>query len=534
MSAGTWIARPVHHVLIAAYPVLYLLSNNLSEVDPGEGLAPTAIAVGAALALFVVLRLARVSARRAALVVSIGAVVFLTYGHAARAMEPLRISGWVPLVGWLLIGALLIVAVRVTRSDLHGLTALLNVASAGLIGFALVTILSQLPTTSGLYVGGQRLPIGGQSAGPTPDPSAGQTGATRDIYYLMVEDYGAPRQLSEYWDVPGSGFFDWLAGEGFSVLRDTRSNYGRTPLSVASSMNMTYLDALAAELGPDEPDQGPLGDMVKDSEATAFLKARGYSYVLLGSQYFLTAKSPVADVNPTFAQTSDFIAVLTESTILPSLANLLGFEDDLSDRRRIYDAAVWGLETFPELTELPGPKFVFMHLYLPHSPWVVDEDGAYVTEEMDGERSTTERYRAQWGFVDREMRRLIEGLLDQPEESRPIIILTTDEGPSPGGMPRVEGNIDWTTATDAQLDQKLGIFTAYYLPGVSDDCLYPGMSSVNTFRLVFDLYFDAGLTLLPDRSYMHRDRKHPYDLTDVTDRLPVSSAGSETATTCDG
>ena len=24
---------------------------------------------------------------------------------------------------------------------------------------------------------------------------------------------------------------------------------------------------------------------------------------------------------------------------------------------------------------VPGPKFVFMHLYLPHSPWVVDGDG---------------------------------------------------------------------------------------------------------------------------------------------------------------
>jgi hypothetical protein len=297
-------------------------------------------------------------------------------------------------------------------------------------------------------------------------------------------------------------------------------------------MNMTYLDELAATMGPDESSHRPLDEMVRESQATAFLKARGYSYVLLGSQYYLTAKSPVADVNPTFAQTSDFIGVLTESTILPAIANVLGFEDELTDRRRNYDAAAWDLRTFPQLADLPGPKFVFMHLFLPHEPWVVDDAGRYVTEEADEQRSFTERYRAQWSFVHREMKNLIQGLLEGPEESRPIVILTTDEGPNPRDMPETGNNIDWASATDAQLDQKFAIFAAYYLPGESDSCLYAGMSSVNTFRLVFDLYFEANLPLLPDRNYIHRDRRHPYDLTEVTDRLPNSSAGSATSTSC--
>ncbi|HEV2951157.1 MAG TPA: hypothetical protein VGZ51_03545, partial [Actinomycetota bacterium] len=327
----------------------------------------------------------------------------------------------------------------------------------------------------------------------------------------------------------------------FTVLEDTRSNYGRTPLSVASSMNMIYLDELAERMGPDEPSHRPLEQMVADPEAVSFLKARGYSYVLLGSQYNLTDNSDVADVNPLFKQTSDFIAVLTESTILPPVADLLGFEDELSDRRRIYDAAIWGLRTFPQLRELPGPKFVFMHLFLPHEPWVVDAEGRYVTDEAATERSLAERQEDQWAFVDREMRSLIAGLLEGPEETRPIIILTTDEGPNPDVMPMIEFNdpgsgcncdIDWSRATDEHLDEKFSIFAAYYLPGVAETCLYPGMSSVNTFRVVFDLYFDAEMPLLPDRNYIHRDRSHPYDLSDVTDRLPPSSAGSETSTPC--
>jgi hypothetical protein len=533
VNARDWMSWPVHHVLIAAYPILYLVSINVGEVDPGEALVPLAISVGAALGLFFVLRVARVSARRAAIVVSIVAVVILMFGQWASAIQPLGISGLPLLASWVLIGAALIALVSVVRSDLRGVTMVLNIGSAILVVLTLMGVGADLVTAPTAFVGGQRVDVDGSTA-PTPVPEALPGSPPRDIYYLMVEDHGAPRTLEEYLDIPDSGLMDWLEGAGFEVLRETRSNYGRTPLSVASQMNMTYLDELAAELGPDNPHHGPLREMVKDAEATRFLKERGYAYVLLGSQYDLTAKSQIADVNPTFAETSDFIGVLTESTILPSAADLIGLEDDFTNRRRNYDAAMWDLETFPELAELPGPKFVFMHLFLPHEPWIVDGEGGYVTEEADAERSPTERYRTQWAFVDREMKELIAGLLTGPEETRPIIILTTDEGPNTPDMRSVGDNIDWAGASDAELDLKFAIFTAYYLPGLSETCIYPGMSSVNTFRLVFDLYFDAGLPLLSDRSFIHRDRSHPYDLTDVTDRLPSSGAGSETETACDG
>ena len=544
MRARDWTALPVHHVLIAAYPILFLLANNLAEVDPREGLIPTVAAVGVALVLFLILGVVGLSWRRAAVLVSVVAVTFLMYGHVAGALAPTGIPGLALLAGWVAIAVAIGIGVVLVPTDLRGTTAVLNVASGLLVAISLATVVEHVLTDPAVYAGGQRISTVDPSSAPTPDASPGTEAAPlRDIYYLMVEDHGSPRTLREYRNLPDSDFYDWLADEGFTVLEDTRSNYGRTPLSVASSMNMTYLDELAAEMGPDEPSHRPLEQMVADPEAVSFLKARGYSYVLLGSQYNLTDNSDVADVNPLFKQTSDFIAVLTESTILPPVADLLGFEDELSDRRRIYDAAIWGLRTFPQLRDLPGPKFVFMHLFLPHEPWVVDAEGQYVSDEAAKELPLAEQMETQWAFVYREMRSVIAGLLEGPEETRPIIILTTDEGPNPDVMPMIEFDspgsgcncdIDWSSATDAHLDEKFSIFAAYYLPGVAETCLYPGMSSVNTFRVVFDLYFDAGMPLLPDRNFIHRNRSHPYDLTDVTDRLPASTAGSETSTTCGG
>jgi hypothetical protein len=296
---------------------------------------------------------------------------------------------------------------------------------------------------------------------------------------------------------------------------------------------MMYLDEIAATLGPENPHLHPLYDLIENAESIRFLKERGYSYVLLGSDFSITAQSPLADVNPVFEQTSDFMGVLVESTIVPSVASLVGVEDDLTDRRRRFDASIWQLETFPELARLPGPKFVFTHFLLPHPPRVVDENGGYVPADAEDDRPLVERYRNQWAFVDREIGKLIEGLLAGPDETDPIIIISPDHGPTPAGMPQTGPNIDWGGANDAQLDLVFSIASAYHLPGVDDTCLYPGMSSVNAFRMVFDLYFDAGLPLLPDRSFLHTRVGRPYDLTDVTDRLADSGAGSETETTCD-
>ena len=61
-------------------------------------------------------------------------------------------------------------------------------------------------------------------------------------------------------------------------------------------------------------------------------------------------------------------------------------------------------------------------------------------------------------------------------------------------------------ATTDELEEKFGILSAYHLPGVDPEAagLYPSITPVNSFRVVFNTYFDAGLPLLPDEIYAHR------------------------------
>ena len=65
----------------------------------------------------------------------------------------------------------------------------------------------------------------------------------------------------------------------------------------------------------------------------------------------------------------------------------------------------------------------------------------------------------------------------------------------------------------------MGILNAFYLPGISMDAISPTITPVNTFRLIFNLYFGTDFPLLPDKSYIIKDMDHPYLFIDVTDKL---------------
>ena len=77
---------------------------------------------------------------------------------------------------------------------------------------------------------------------------------------------------------------------------------------------------------------------------------------------------------------------------------------------------------------------------------------------------------------------------------------------------------NWEEATEAEWRQKYGILNAYYLPNVDKAILYPSITPVNAFRLVFNLYFGTDFELLPDNSYFSYEEHSPYEFFDVTEK----------------
>jgi hypothetical protein len=213
--------------------------------------------------------------------------------------------------------------------------------------------------------------------------------------------------------------------------------------------------------------------------------------------------------------------------------------DHLDRRRTEWARRGWQFDTLARMREQPGPRFVFSHLLTPHPPYVTDRDGDFVTREREARWSFERKYVEQVIYTNEEIKNLVDHLLAVPKAQRPIIILQADEGPNPI---RIEGNraFEWRTATLEELEMKFKLFTALYLPGISESVvrrqIYPTLTPVNTFRLIFNLYLGGDFRLLPDRNYITRD-VDPLDFIEVTDRLGIvegSSSGAGTQTPPNG
>jgi hypothetical protein len=176
------------------------------------------------------------------------------------------------------------------------------------------------------------------------------------------------------------------------------------------------------------------------------------------------------------------------------------------------------------MREEPGPKFVLAHVLLPHEPYVFLADGSY-PDARQRARPEAVRFAEQLSYLNRRIRTIVDTLLDVPAERRPIIIIQADEGPQPPRYHAAPKTFDWQTATDAELVAKFGILSAFYLPaGAPEPEVWPDLTPVNTFRLVFDRVFGAGLPLLPERIYTSENLEHPYAFTEITERLAAIDA----------
>jgi hypothetical protein len=155
---------------------------------------------------------------------------------------------------------------------------------------------------------------------------------------------------------------------------------------------------------------------------------------------------------------------------------------------------------------------------------VFQEDGSFYTSAERGDLTEHGRFQAQLTYLNGQVKQIVTKLLDRPEAERPIVVIQADEGPQPLRFREARKTFDWTTATDEEIRAKFGILDAFYLPPEADQPAdepqpYPTISSINTFRLLFDRYFGTNMGFVPDRSYVSHLAGRPFDQLDITDRL---------------
>jgi hypothetical protein len=503
-----WSALPLHPILIATFPVLFLFVENAVQqvtLDPlwaplGASLV---LACGTLLACVLLLR----DGLRGALLASLLLALFYTFGHVWNLLGPSLEIRNLLAAGW---ACLAVLAVMVSwRAGRWVLPAnqFLNLAMAVVFAFNLVQVI-------GFAAGVERLLPGGTEA---VVPGARNLGQRPDMYYMILDRYANAETLDRLYDFDNRPFLAELEDRGFSVARDSWANYFKTAFSLLSSLSLDYLDGAALKDG--EPATfGPVYSALRGHLAVpATLRSLGYEYVHIGNYWEPTATNVDADRVLRYSEGAEFRSALADTTLL----SLLTPPDQADEDPETTDFPVlarshtlFAFDRLEQASHRPGPTFVFAHILVPHPPYVFDVDGSLPSVEERDERSTNEEYVRQLEWTNQRVLQAIDELLDVPAgQQQPVIILQADEGPFPSRFAAEEGSFNWLRATPNEIQQKFGILNAYHLPGVdlAELGFHDRISPVNAFRIVFNAYFGTDLPLLPDTVYLSPDYDHAYD-----------------------
>ncbi len=517
-----WLEHPLHPLFISAYPILALAATNIQEL-PAIQAGRALLFVGLVSALGVItLRAILRSWVAAGILTSALLLLFFSYGHIYDLIKNLAVGEIIIgrhrylALAW--IGLAVITTLFLRKADPGGMRRITSVLNA----FGLVLLLFPVCSMA-LYA--LRWHSAESGSGDVRGPSAlhfTKDDSPPDIYYIVLDSYGREDVLRSLYGIDNADFINALRERDFYVADQAVANHVSTGFSLASSLNLDYIQNLGIELPPGTY-PGPLIDPIRGSTVRAELERLGYTIVALASgwtatslidaDYFLTPEmlAPEGELGEPGFHLNDFESLLLETTpirilidysqsrqlnaFLEGIASMSGRED----HRQLVLAAFAHLESMPSI---PGPKFVFAHIISPHRPYLFGPEGEYLvlggpstfsdtSLEADSAEESQE-YGDQLLYINKRTLQVVDRLLSE-STSEPVIIIQADTGPAFG--------MDWDAPDPINLRAKEAILSAFYFPYGCDQVLYPRISPVNTFRVLFNCYFDGSYELLADQTY---------------------------------
>lgn len=505
---------PLHPLLVAAYPVIFLFATNAAEqVTLAPLWVPLAVALGTTAGVVLIQYAFVRDWHVAALSTTVLAVGFFGYGHVWNAVAS-GAGSQLPLIGaWLLLVAIALFAVWRLRHWAASATPGLNALAAILL------LLNVWGMAQAVVAMGATRPVEAEATDIALAPRDPEN--LPDVYYLVPDRYAGPAALSEVYGFDNEPFLRALEDRGFAVARDARANYIKTALSLASTLEMEFLDeaALAAEQESGR-DTEPIHRRLRQRLAVpAAFKELGYQYIQVASWWAPTSTNDDADRVFRYEGQDEFTAVLTQTTLLRAVSEPEAAPDDPWDWRVMRQHALYELDILKQVADVPGPKFVFGHLPIPHPPYVLDVDGSFMDRSQVAAQGPRDSYIRQLRFTNEQLLEVVDRILTADADA--VILLQADEGPFPLEYANDEWGFRWGDATDSQLREKFEILSAFRVPGADLEAAgwHDGITPVNSWRVIFNAAFGTDLPMLPDRSWAHASLYGFFDFFEITDRL---------------
>jgi len=312
-----------------------------------------------------------------------------------------------------------------------------------------------------------------------------------DIYYIVFDEMAGFESMREYWQYSGvDQFVSFLNSKGFYVAENSHSRTANTFYELASRLNYQ-----SYPYDPTIPRKywEVYFDAFDENRVMQYLRERGYTIIVFDEGSPLTAKFKVdylyqTSMNDMLSWGSlfdDFGVLVFRNTMLAPFVENSGVSDPaIRQHERMLHF------TLNELSNLdaPSPKFVFVHLLIPHLPFLYDANGNYIDAK---ERNDWDKYLGYYIFAIQYAEKMLNNIFNTIDSSSPpVVIFQSDHGAR-----NVELEMGNVLLKNYPSKYQTDIVNALYLPNCNTTALTQDMNPINTFPIVFNCYFDAKIPL---------------------------------------
>lgn len=322
-----------------------------------------------------------------------------------------------------------------------------------------------------------------------------------DIYYVILDGYTNSKTLKQEFNYDNAWVKDYLTSRNFYLIENSRSNYYFTQPSIASILNMDYLERLNTEKLFYTKEFFQSHYTIFHNELCQVLVKQGYE---INNFSIFDLKGQPSQVSP-FLEKLVHRSV-TGQTLFYKLNRDIGYHFHPYFRKKIVRAGVEEAqediarieETRAGVIEVAKankqtPQFTYAHFILPHETFFFDSTGrkndlaAIITNGLP-----ENNYITQVAYTNRFV---IAPIVDSifANAKRPFIII-------------FQGDHGYRNYPPEKTDLEFENFSAIYFPEGKYELLKDTMSSVNTFRLVLNQFFNQQLPILTDSSVYLKKR----------------------------
>ena len=455
--------------LLAFFPSWILILKNYDELIFQDILISLAI-VSVSIIIWIVIRKIIKNGNKAALITGVGVVFFFYFGYVQDALKGILVSNIPVNKTSILVPISIIIFIILTvyfiksKNNFESIIKIANVVSITLILVVCVQFI-----------------IPGASA------------EKPNVYHIILDEYTDNEILTKKFGYNNEKFLEFLNNNGFYMHDKLFSTFGSTVKELNVILNMEYPKKLRW-MSEDY-------ESLNNNKVMSIFSNQDYSVIETNS---MMRWKNFSDVDTKLCYDTNFINSEFLDQVLGKSIIRYFLEKYQQDTRR--DTVRCTFDVLNEITlKTDGPKYVFSHVYVPHPPFLFGPNGENVIpdrREISGLQSweNPQGYVNQLIYATNEITVVIKNIVKNDPNA--IIIVQGDTGTLTG--------TDISKKTMKEIYQAHSILYAVRIPDVEDsDYMIP----VNTYRIIFNNYFNMNYDYLEYHSYLVDNDSNMEDIT---------------------